>query len=111
LLPVETRAEFLALQAAFWINFVGFNPLYFGLSSPILGAIDTNIGLTLTAASEYVALSQLKDTETALSQSATLVWLLLAAATATSVAAWNEDEFFESRPFVKPSPSSGWVKQ
>lgn len=105
------RDEFLFLQAAFWVTFVGFNPLYFGLRSPILGALDTNVGLALTAASEYVALARLKDTKTALSQSTTLLWLVLAAATATTVAAWNEDEFLNSRPLVEPSPQSSWVKQ
>lgn len=105
------RDEFLALQAAFWVVFVAFNPLYFGLRSPILGAIDTNIGLILTAASEYVAVSKLKDTEVAVSQSTTLIWLTLAAVTATAIAAWNEDEFFGSRPFVEPSALSGWVKE
>lgn len=101
------REEFIRLQTAFWITFVAFNPLYFGLRSPILGAIDTDIGLALTAASEYVAVSQLKDTETALSQSSTLLWLALAAATATTVAAWNEDEFFNSRPLVEPASPFG----
>lgn len=105
------RSEFLALQTAFWVVFVGFNPLYFGLRSPILGAVDTNVGLALTAASEYVAASQLKDDKTALSQSTTLIWLILAAATATTVAIWNEDEFFKSRPLVEPSLRSGWLKQ
>lgn len=105
------RDAFIFLQAAFWVTFVSFNALYFGLRSPVLGAIDTNVGLVLTVASEYVALSQLKDTETALSQSTTLVWLVLAAATATTVAAWNEDEFYNSRPLVDPSPSFGWVKR
>lgn len=104
------RSRFLALQTAFWMTFVGFNPLYFGLRSPILGAVDTNIGLALTAASEYVAVAQLKDEKTAVSQSTTLLWLMLAAATATTVAIWNEDEFFESRPFVGLSSASGWAK-
>ena len=104
------RNEFIFLQTAFWVTFVGFNPLYFGLRSPVLGAVDTNVGFVLTAASEYVAVSQLKDTKTAFSQSTTLLWLALAAATATTVAMWNEDEFYNSRPFVDPSPSSKWVK-
>lgn len=103
------RAEFLYLQTAFWITFVGFNPLYFGLRSPILGAVDTNVGLFLTAASEYVALRRLKDTETALSQSTTLIWLALAAATANTVAAWNEDEFYDTPPAA--AAPTNWVKQ
>lgn len=105
------RDAFLRLQAAFWVTFVSFNPLYFGLRSPILGAVDTNVGLALTLASEYVALSELEDTQVALSQSTTLLWLALAAATATTVAAWNEDEFFDSRPLIEPSPLSSWMKR
>ena len=99
------RTEFLALQMAFGIVFVGFNPLYFGFRSPILGAIDTDIGLVLTAASEYVAVAKLKDSPTAFSQSTTLLWLVLAAATATTVAAWNEDEFFQTRAVIEPISS------
>lgn len=105
------RDEFLALQAAFWITFVAFNPLYFGLRSPILGAIDTNIGLALTAAGVYVATSKLKDSKTAVLHSPTLLWLVLAAATATTVAVWNKDEFFNSRPLIEPAASSSWVKK
>ncbi|MDQ3257628.1 MAG: tryptophan-rich sensory protein [Acidobacteriota bacterium] len=104
------RDAFISLQTAFWITFVAFNPLYFGLRSPVLGAIDTSLGLALTVASD-VAVSRLKGTETALSQSTTLLWLLLAAATATTMAAWNEDEFCNFRPLVEPSPSSAWMKQ
>lgn len=112
-MPRDTRGrnEFLLLQAAFWVTFVGFNPLYFGLRSPILGAVDTNIGLALTAASEYVAVVRMEDSETALSQSTTLVWLVVAAATSTTVAAWNNDEFYNSAPLVEPPRSSRWLKE
>lgn len=105
------REEFLVLQAAFWISFVAFNPLYFGLRSPILGAIDTNVGLVFTAAGVYVAASKLKDSKTAALHSPTLLWLILAAATAAVVAVWNKDEFFNSRPLIEPIASSGWVKK
>lgn len=105
------RNEFMAWQKAFWITFVIFNPLFFGLRSPILGAIDTNIGLALTAGGTVVAWSKLKDSKTVVLQSPTLLWLTLAAATATTIAVWNKDEFFDSRPIVEPVASSGWVKK
>jgi hypothetical protein len=37
-----------------------------------------------------------------------LPWLILAAATATTVAAWNNDEFYNTSPFAEAAP--GWVK-
>ncbi len=105
------RDEFLALQTAFWISFVAFNPLYFGLRSPILGAIDTNLGLALTAGGTAVAVSKLKDSPTAVLQLPTLLWLMLAAAAAATIAVWNKDEFFDSRPIIEPLAASGWVKK
>ena len=105
------REEFLAWQTAFWIVFVAFNPLLFGLRSPILGAIDTNVGLVLTAGGTAVAASKFKDSPTAVLQSPTLLWLALAAVTATTIAVWNKDEFFDSCPLVKPTLASGWAKK
>ncbi len=105
------RDEFLAWQTAFWITFVIFNPLFFGLRSPILGAIDTNISLALTAGGTAVAWSKLKDSPTVVLQSPTLLWLVLAAGAATTIAVWNKDEFFDSRPIVEPAAASGWVKK
>lgn len=44
-----------------------------------------------------------------LSPSATaLLWLVLATATANTVAAWNRDEFYDAGPFLHPA--AGWVK-
>lgn len=102
------RSEFLWLQGTVWLAFAAFNGLYFGLRSPINGAISTNIGFAATVASMYVALFRLRDGRAALSQSTILPWLVLATATANTVAAWNHDEFYDAGPLL--SPGAGWVK-
>lgn len=102
------RRSFLALQAGFWVCFTLFNPLYFGLRSPILGAVDTDLSLVLTVASEYAALATLKDGKAALSLVTVLPWLVVASATATTVAVWNRDDLFDTGPFTPPS--STWLK-
>lgn len=103
------RSAFLSLQGIVWACFTVFSPLYFGMRSPINGAIDTNIGLVGTIASMYVAVTRLKDSRAVLSQSTILPWLVIAGATATTVAAWNRDEFYDAEPFVEPTPD--WIKQ
>ena len=109
-MPEETagRSAILRLQALVWVSFTGFNALYFGLRSPINGAISTNIGFAATVASMYVALFRMRDTRVALSQSTILPWLILAAATANTVAAWNRDEYYDVGPLVAAAP--GWAK-
>lgn len=109
-MPKESpgRSTFLALQGTVWFSFSAFNGLYFGMRSPINGAINTDIGLAATLASMYVALAQLQDKGAALSQSTILPWLLLAGPTATTIAAWNADEFYGTGPQAEPAPN--WVK-
>jgi tryptophan-rich sensory protein len=109
-MPKERRGRnlFLTLQGVVWFCFTAFNGAYFGMRSPVNGAILTDIGLGATVASVYVALAQLKDGRTALSQSTILPWLLLAGPTATTVAAWNRDDFYNAGPFVEADPQ--WVK-
>ena len=109
-LPPETpgRTAFLRLQAGFWASFIAFNPLYFGLRSPVLGAAVTQTGLALTTASAGVAAAQMRDRKALLSLSTVWPWLLIAGATSTAMALWNRDDFLAAGPFVEPSP--GWVK-
>lgn len=102
------RAAFLWLQGSVWLSFAAFNALYFGLRSPVNGAISTNVGFAATIASMYVALFRLRDEQAALSQSTILPWLVLATATANTVAAWNRDEFYNAGPFLRPP--AGWAK-
>lgn len=102
------RGAFLWLQGSVWLSFAAFNGVYFGLRSPINGAISTNIGFAATVASMYVALFRLRDGRAALSQSTILPWLVLATATANLVAAWNRDECYAAGPFL--TPAAGWTK-
>lgn len=103
------RAAFLGLQGVVWGSFASFNALYFGLRSPINGALSTNLGFAATVASIYVALFRLRDSRVALSQSTILPWLVLAAATANTVAAWNNDEYYDAGPFI--ASAAGWAKR
>lgn len=102
------RKPFLALQTAFWLLYIAFTPLFFGLRSPILGAISTYLTLGVTAASEVVAVKQLKDKPTAFSQLSTLVWLVVASATALTTALWNRDPFL--RQPARVEPDKAWLK-
>lgn len=102
------RAAFLGLQGAFWATFVAFNPLYFGLRSPLLGTAVTQAGLGLTGASAAVAAVRMKDGKALASLATVLPWLAIAAATSGAIAAWNRDDFFQAGPFVEPP--AGWVK-
>ncbi len=55
-----------------------------------------------------MAPDRLKDTKVALSLGTLVPWLLLAAPTATTVALWNRDKWYEAGPFLD-APSQ-WVK-
>lgn len=104
----EGRRPFLALQTAFWLLYVAFTPLYFGLRSPILGALVTQLTLGVTAASEAVAVKQLHDKPTAFSQLSTLFWLVVASATAITTALWNRDPFLKQP--ARFEPDNSWLK-
>lgn len=108
--PANTlgRREFLAAHGVFWFTYTTFTAAYFSQRSPIKGAALTDIGLIAALAAECVALFRLKDTKVALSLGTLVPWLLLAAPTATTVALWNRDEFYEIGP-VFDAPSD-WVK-
>lgn len=102
------RREFLASHSAFWFTYTTFTSAYFSQRSPIKGAVLTDIGLIAALLAEYFALFGLKDKKVALSLVTLVPWLLLAAPTATTVALWNRDEFYEIGPaFDAPS---NWVK-
>ena len=109
-LPQATpgRGLFLRLQGLVWLCYATFNALYFGLRSPIGGALNTAVAFVASVASMWVAIARLRDRRVVLSQSTILPWLLLATPTAAAIATWNEDEYFEAGPFVEPS--AAWVK-
>ncbi len=102
------RRAYLTLQGVSLVNYASFNPLYFGLRSPTNGAVTTLLDTGLNLGSFYVATTRLKDAKTALSLSTILPWLGLASAVSVSVALWNEDAFYNTRPRAKAP--SGWAK-
>ena len=109
-MPKDTldRTAFLTLQGMVWLCFSLFNALYFGVRSPTNGAVDTNIGLAATIAIMYIAPFRLGDTRAALSRATILPWLVLASATATTVALWNRDEFYGTDALIDPEYE--WVR-
>lgn len=103
------RERFLALQAAFVLQFVNFNAAYFGLRSPIAGALLTVGGLLPVVEAMRIAWFEMRDWRVVLSLSTLLPWLILASFTATFVALWNRDEFFRTPVLIEPP--SGWTRQ
>lgn len=99
------RDEYLALQAATWLNFVLFNAAYFSLRSPINAFVLTLTFFLLTVASGVVALFQLKDTKVALSLATVFVWLIIALTAGACQALWNHDDLYNVGPFVEPNPA------
>lgn len=99
-MPVATpgRKTFLWLEAINWVLFAIFSILYFGLKSPILGALDTVLGLLFTGGS--LAVSYRVDKIAALNILPRFLWLLLATYVSVYVAVMNEDVLFSVGPFV-----------
>ena len=101
-LPTGTpgRRTALALEGANWGLFASFSALYFGLRSPVLGAVNTVAGLGVTAAS--VAATARLDRKAAWALVPRLAWLGLATYVSVGTALRNSDEFVgwdpESRP-------------
>ncbi len=87
------RKAFLVLEGTGWVLFAAFSPLYFGLKSPVLGAIDTAAGLGVTAASLAVAARIHK--KAALCILPRFVWLTLATYVSVYVAVKNRDALFD----------------
>ncbi len=96
------RNEFLALQAATWIEFVIFNAAYFSLRSPINAFVITANFFLLTLASAFVAIFRLKDSKVALLLTTLYIWLTIATTAATFQMLWNHDELYNVGPFTKP---------
>jgi tryptophan-rich sensory protein len=109
-MPPETegRKEYLALQAATWVEFVVFTAAYFGLRSPLNALVLTAMYLALTVASGLVAVFKLKDSKVALSLATLFVWLLIATPTAACQALWNRDALYKVGPFARPP--RGWSR-
>ena len=92
-LPAGTpgRRTALALEGVSWGLFSSFSGLYFGLRSPVLGAVNTVAGLGVTAAS--VAVTAKLDRKAAWALAPRLAWLGLATYVSVATALRNRDEF------------------
>ena len=103
------RERFLTLLSAFLLQFVNFNAAYFGLTSPINGAVLTFMGLITVAQAMRIALFELKDWRVVLSLSTLLPWLILASFTSAAVALWNSDDFYQTPASI--TPPAKWIKK
>lgn len=99
-LPRETpgRRYFIVLESIGWVLFAIFSALYFGLKSPVLGAIDTVLGLAVGILSLWV--SYRIDKKAALNILPRVLWLILAAYVSVYVALANRDVFLGVGPFM-----------
>lgn len=95
--PLMTRAHrtFFALEGTGWVLFAVFNTLYFGLRSPVLGAVDTAAGLLVGLAS--LAVVWRLNRRAALLILPRVLWLLLATYVSAFVALNNADPWLASR--------------
>jgi translocator protein len=94
-LPDKSRERtlFLYMEGISWLLFAIFTALYFGLKSPILGAIDTALGLASTVISFFAAYKLNK--KAAFYILPRLIWLILATYVSVYVACVNKDVFFQ----------------
>ncbi len=92
-LPAGTpgRRKALALEGVSWGLFASFSSLYFGLRSPVLGAVDTVAGFGTTAAS--VAVTARLDRKAAWALVPRLLWLGYASYVSVGTALRSRDEF------------------
>lgn len=99
-LPADTpgRRAALAAEAGSWVFFSAFTGLYFGLRSPVLGAIDTAAGLAITIPS--VALTARLDRRTAWALVPRLIWLAFATYVSVGTALRSPDDLLK-----RPAPS------
>lgn len=92
--PRLTRRHrlFFVLEGTGWLLFALFNTLYFGLGSPVLGALDTTAGLVVGIASLVCCLTL--DRRAAWLIVPRVLWLLLATYVSVSLALNNPDPLF-----------------
>ena len=87
------KRVFLILETFGWVLFAIFTTLYFGLNSPILGAIDTVAGLVVAIASLICCYPISR--KASLLILFRLLWLVLASYVSVYVALYNGDPFFQ----------------
>jgi len=97
-LPADTplRRRGLVAEAANWALFSTFSGLFFGLRSPVLGAIDTAAGLVLTGYS--VGVTARLDRRAAWALVPRLAWLGYAAYVSTATAVNSPDRLLRYAP-------------
>ncbi|MCC5612752.1 tryptophan-rich sensory protein [Nostoc sp. CHAB 5834] len=93
------RRTFIGLESINWVLFALFSALYFGLKSPILGAIDTVLGFVITGLSLFV--SYRIDRIAALNILPRFLWLILATLVSVYVALYNRDVLLAVGPFLR----------
>jgi translocator protein len=87
----DERMKFLISEALGWVLFAAFTTVYFFMKSPVLGAIDTVMGLVAAIVS-VLAAWRIDRTASAL-VSLRLIWLMLASYVSVYVASVNVDRF------------------
>ncbi|MFK5647946.1 TspO/MBR family protein [Ornithinimicrobium sp. LYQ121] len=94
-LPPRTpgRRTALAAEAASWVLFSAFSGVYFGLRSPVLGALDTAAGLAATAQS--VRTTARLDRAATLALVPRLLWLGYATYVSTATAIASPDRLMK----------------
>jgi tryptophan-rich sensory protein len=99
-LPPDTRnrRSIVILEYIAWGLFAIFTYLYFYLKSPLLGAIDTVLGLIIAAV--VVGKSYSVSRKAFWCFLPRLLWLLLAGYVSLWVALHNRDEFLQLGPFI-----------
>lgn len=97
-LPPETEGRRAALvsEAATWGLFASFSTVYFGLRSPVLGAVDTVAGLATTT--HGVVATARVDRSAAWALVPRLVWLAYASYVSTGTALRSRDHLFGWHP-------------
>jgi translocator protein len=100
-LPLDTkyRKEIIRLEIVSWIVYCTFTFLYFYLKSPILGAIDTFLGLVVTI--PVVKMSYDISKVAFWNFLPRLLWLILASYVSIWIALHNKDIFLNVGPFIK----------
>lgn len=88
----KCRSWFLISETIGWILFAAFTTVYFLLRSPLLGAIDTVLGLAVAFVS--VVLAFRIDRTAAFLIGLRVAWLLLASYVSVWIALNNFDQFF-----------------
>jgi tryptophan-rich sensory protein len=93
-LPEGTKGKkiFLVLEGTNWVLFAAFSSLYFGLKSPVLGAIDTTASLAITTVNLKIASRM--DKKVALGILPRFAWLALATFVSVYIAVKNPDPLF-----------------